>query len=99
MTPLRESRSFRRLWAAQAVASVGWRSTAAAVPFQVYELAHWPLAVGLPALTQFVPLATFTLVGGTLADVLGRRRLLVASSVGFLVSFGGLVPNARHSAA
>jgi MFS family permease len=94
LAPLRGSPAFRRLWAGQAITFVGWRMTVVAIPFQVYELTGSSLAVGLVALTQFVPLVSFTLVGGTFADVLDRRRLLVVSSLGVLGALGGLAANA-----
>lgn len=96
-TPLRESRAFRRLWLGQGVAFVGWRMTTVAIPYQVYDLTGSSLAVGLVALTQFVPLVTFTLVGGTIADVLDRRRLLLFSNGAVLLTFVGLIANAAVS--
>ncbi len=65
-----------------------------AVPVQVYDLTGSTLAVGLVALTQFVPLVTLTLVGGTIADAIDRRRLLLLSSSGVALSLVGFVANA-----
>ena len=44
------------------------------VPVQVYRLTGSTLAVGLLALTQFVPLVVLTIIGGALADTHDRRR-------------------------
>jgi MFS family permease len=68
-----------------------------AVPVQVYELTGSTLAVGLVALTQFVPLITLTVLGGAIADTIDRRRLLLWSSVGVVLSVAGLVVNAALS--
>jgi MFS family permease len=65
-----------------------------AVPVQVYNLTGSTLAVGLVALTQFVPLVTLTLVGGTIADAIDRRRLLLLSYSGVALSLVGFVANA-----
>ena len=57
---------------------------------QVYQLTGSSLAVGLLAITQFIPLVTLTIVGGGLADSHDRRRILVASTAGVAVSTGAL---------
>jgi MFS family permease len=92
--PLRSSPAFRRLWIGQAVGFVGWRMTSVAVAFQVWELTGSPAAVGLLALTQFVPLVSLTILGGGIADVADRRLVLVATSLVILLSFAGLAANA-----
>ena len=93
-TPLRTSPPFRRLWVGQGIAFVAWRMVSVAVPVQVYELTNSPAAVGLVAVTQFVPLVTLTILGGGIADVTDRRRLLLASSVVIVLAFAGLAWNA-----
>ncbi len=94
VTPLRTSPAFRRLWLGQAVAFVAWRMTSVAVPFQVYDLTHSTLAVGLVAITQFVPLVSVTLVGGAIADAMDRRRVLVLGSLAIVAAFAGFAANA-----
>jgi MFS family permease len=97
VSPLRTSGAFRRLWAGQAVAFLTWRMLLVAVPVQVYELTGSTLAVGLVALTQFVPLVTLAVLGGAVADTIDRRRLLLWSSVGVALSVAGLTANALVS--
>jgi MFS family permease len=82
VTPLRESPGFRRLWVGQSIAYVAWRMMLVLVPVQVYGLTGSTLDVGLVSLVQFVPLVVFTIIGGALADVHDRRRLLVWSTAG-----------------
>ncbi len=48
-----------------------------AVAWQVYLLTHSALALGLIGLMQALPRLLFSLVGGVLADVLDRRKLLL----------------------
>ena len=90
ITPLRESRGFRRLWLGQSVAYVAWRMLPVLTSVQVYRLTGSNLAVGLLAIVQFIPLVTLTIVGGALADSHDRRRILVASIAGVALSTGAL---------
>jgi MFS family permease len=94
VTPLREYPEFRRLWVGQAISFVGGEVTYVAMPFQVYELTHSTLALGLFALTQLVPLLTLTLVGGAIADAFDRRRMLLATETAEALAVGGLAVNA-----
>ena len=50
ITPLRESRGFRRLWLGQSVAYVAWRMLPVLTSVQVYRLTGSTLAVGLLAI-------------------------------------------------
>ena len=91
VTPLRSSPGFRRLWLSQAIAFVAWRMMIVLVPVQVYRLTGSTLAVGLLALTQFVPLVVLTIVGGALADTHDRRSILLRSNAGIAVVMGAFV--------
>jgi MFS family permease len=92
--PLRESRNFRRLWVGQAVSLMGSMISFVAVPFQLYELTGSTLAVGLLALCDLVPLLTLALIGGTIADAVDRRRLLIVTEIGFALVSLALAGNA-----
>ncbi len=54
-----------------------------AVPYQLFQLTHSTLYVGLLYLTTLVPLLVAPIVGGAVADAVDRRRLLLFSEVGF----------------
>ena len=94
VSPLRESRPFRRLWVGQAVSHAGNAITMVAIPFQVYELTGSTLAVGLLALAALVPLLVVPLFGGAIADALDRRRVLLASEVALAAVAALLLANA-----
>ena len=94
MTPLRRSRDLRRLVAGQLVAELGSQLTMVAVPYQVYALTRSSLAVGLVSLTQLVPLLAGSLFGGSLADAVERRRLLLVTTVLMAGCSAGLAVNA-----
>ncbi|MGH3718378.1 MAG: MFS transporter [Pseudonocardiaceae bacterium] len=92
IAPLRESAAFRRLFAGQAVSLVGTQVTRVAVPLQVYTITRSSLDVGLIGLAGFVPLVVFGLYGGSIADAVDRRKLvLVTSTATMLVSIVLLV--------
>ena len=84
-TPLRESRSFRLLWAGQLVSQLGTQLRLVALPYQVFLLTGSPLAVGLIGLVQAVPLLALSLFAGVIADRVDRRRLLLFTQVGLAV--------------
>ena len=65
-----------------------------AVPYQLFQLTHSTLAVGLLYLTTLVPLLVAPIVGGAVADAVDRRRLLLASEAGFALVSVALAVNA-----
>jgi MFS family permease len=97
ITPLRRYRHFRRLWAGQVLSGLGSQLTLVAVSIQAYRITHSTLIVGLISLVQLVPLLAGSLWGGTLADAMDRKRILVLTQVASAVSIGGLVVNASFS--
>jgi MFS family permease len=54
-----------------------------AVGWQVYEITHSPLDLGLVGLVQFLPNVLLFLVAGHAADRFSRKRLLMACNAGF----------------
>jgi MFS family permease len=80
--PLRESSAFRRLWAGTGLSAIGGQMTNFAVILQVYTLTHSSVAVGGVGLAMAVPAVVFGLAGGSLADAVDRRRLVLFSSCG-----------------
>ncbi len=81
LSPLRESRDFRLLFAGGAVSYLGRQLTVVAVPYQVFVMTKSSLAVGLTGLAALVPLVVMSLVGGAVADAVDRRKLLLATQV------------------
>ena len=97
ITPLRKYRHFRRLWAGQTVSGMGSQLTLVAVSFQAYGLTHSTLVVGLIGLAQLLPLLAGALWGGTLADAMDRRKVLILTQLAMAIAVGGLVVNASFS--
>lgn len=83
--PLRTP-SYRRLWLAGAVTTVGAQLSVVAVPTQIYQLTGSSAWVGLTGLFGLVPLIVFGLWGGAIADAVDRRTLLLVSGSGIAAS-------------
>ena len=94
LTPLRSSPPFRRLFFGQAISFVAGEITWVAVPYQLFQLTHSTLYVGLLYLTTLVPLLVAPIVGGAVADAVDRRRLLLYSEIGFALVSVALAVNA-----
>lgn len=94
VTPLRESRQFRRLYYGQSLSYIGRELTVVAVPYQVYLLTGSSLAVGALGLAQLIPLLAVSLVGGAVVDAVDRRMVLVVSEVMLALTAVGLAVNA-----
>ena len=93
VSPLRRSRDLRYLMAGQLISELGSQLTSVAVPYQVYLLTRSSLDVGLVSLAQLVPLVAGSLLGGSLADVVDRRRLLVVTLLLTAACSAGLAVN------
>ena len=82
IAPLRTSADYRRLWAADLVASSAHELVAVAVPYQVFILTRSSLAVGLVGAAELVPLLLGSLAAGAVVDAHDRRRLILIAQVG-----------------
>jgi MFS family permease len=80
LAPLRYV-AFRRLWAGNAIAFVGFQITTVAVSIQVYAITGSSFWVGMLGAAGLVPLIVFGLWGGAAADAVDRRRLLLIGSL------------------
>lgn len=98
VTPLRESGDFRVLIGGQLISILGTQLTTVAVPFQVYQITHSSLDVGLVSLVQLFPLLAFSLYGGSVIDAVDRRRLLVVVDLLMACCSAGLALNADAGA-
>jgi MFS family permease len=99
-SPLR-NRAYRRIFSGVTVTMLGQQMTLVAVPYQVFQLTHSSLMVGLTSIVSLVPLVVFGLLGGAIADAMDRRRLMLISSVGAaatsaLLAVQALLPGEGH---
>jgi MFS family permease len=91
--PLRH-RDFRLLFVGQLVSSMGSYMTFVAVPYQVFQITHSSLAVGLLGLAEIGPILAFAFLGGALADAIDRRLLFVLTELAFAATSALLLANA-----
>lgn len=85
IAPLKTNREYRLLFLGQMISFLGSMISYVAVPYQVYELTKDNALVGFVSIAQLVPLLLFGILGGTYADRLNRRRLLLTAE--FLMFF------------
>src|SRR6266536_2665328 len=69
-------RDFRLLLAASVASVLGLQMQSVAIGWQVYELTHRPLDLGLVGLAQFLPAISMSLPAGQTADRYDRRAIL-----------------------
>ncbi|MGY0055403.1 MFS transporter [Streptomyces sp. LZ34] len=81
LRPLRESPDFRRLWVGQTISTTGNMITGVVVPVQTYSLTHSSLMVGLIGLAEAAPTIALGLFGGSIADAVDRRKLVLVTSL------------------
>ncbi len=98
LSPLRNSRGFRTLFTGGVITSLGSMVTYVALPFQIAELTGSYVAVGVIGLFELVPLLVFGLYGGSLADRIDRRRMIVAGeiaagSITIILTVNALMPS------
>ncbi|HXO18227.1 MAG TPA: MFS transporter [Candidatus Dormibacteraeota bacterium] len=71
------SRAFRRYFAGQSLSYIGDGLRMLSVPLLAYHLTHSALSTGAALICEIAPFSLFALVGGSLADRLDRRRLMI----------------------
>ena len=84
LTPLKKYRDIRNLWASGLVSYLGSMITYVAIPFQIKNMTHTYVAVGLIGVISLVPLIVFGLYGGLLADALDRKKMLWATEAALM---------------
>ncbi len=93
LSPLFKNRDFRYLYFGQFISLIGTMLSFVALPFQIYELTQSTFAVGLLGVVELVPLLLTAFIGGALADVMDRRKLLLWSELGMSLGCAALLTN------
>src|SRR5690348_7906114 len=84
-------------WISLLVTAIGDQIANVTIAWQIYEITHSPLQLGLAGLFRGLPILIFSLGGGLLADRASRRKVLIGTqsvgmmltlSLGFLTSAG-----------
>lgn len=84
ITPLRRHRDFRLLYIGRLISFFGSMVTVVAFPYQVYQLTHSVLLVGLLGVLEFAAILLFAMLGGALADASDRRAMVLLTEVGLM---------------
>ncbi|MBU2668444.1 MFS transporter [Actinoplanes bogorensis] len=85
LRPLRENRTFRRLWLGTTASGFGGQFGTFAVLFYVWDSTHSKAALGLVGLAAGVPLIVLALVGSAFTDHVDRRRLALRCTAAQIV--------------
>lgn len=83
-------RDFRLIWIGQFVSILGTQIQTVALAWLVYTITGSAAALGVVGLARAVPIILLSMFGGTLADQVDRRRLLLVSQ-SVLASFSLLL--------
>lgn len=97
LTPLRTNRAFRVLFTGGLVTSLGSMVTYVVIPLQIQQLTGSYIAVGLVGAVELVPLIVFGLYGGSLADRLDRKRMVIIGELTAGLIVAGLAINSLQS--
>ena len=89
------NRDYALLFWGQLISATGTQMQVVAVAWQVYLLTHSALALGLIGLMQALPRLLFSLLGGVLADVLDRRKMLLIVNL-VLMLFSAILALCTH---
>jgi MFS family permease len=93
--PLRRHRDFRLLFVGRFVSFFGTMITVVAFPYQVYQLTHSVLLVGVLDLLEFGPILAFAFLGGALADAWDRRSMVLITEAAMMACSIVLAVNAE----
>jgi MFS family permease len=76
LSPLKKYPDLRALFFSGLVTRFGSALTLVAMPFQIKELTHSYIDVGLMGAIEIIPLIIFALYGGVLADSVDRKKMI-----------------------
>jgi MFS family permease len=93
ITVLKNNAEYRLLYLGQFISFIGTMLTQVGLPWQIYQLTHSSLKVGLLSLAQLFPLLLTALIGGVLADRFNRRKLAILTECCLILSCLALVVN------
>jgi MFS family permease len=90
LAPLRSNPGFRRLWIGTTLSQAGSSMTAYAVALQVWDTTHSTAATGTIGVVALVPMLLIALPGGSIADAVDRRTLVLLMTACSAVVSGAL---------
>ncbi|MCM0607364.1 MAG: MFS transporter [Xanthomonadaceae bacterium] len=94
LRPLIQYRDFRLLYLGQFISLLGSMMSYVAIPYQMFQLTQSSAMVGAIGIAQLIPTVVFGILGGSVADSMDRRKLLLYSELFLGVAVIGLAINA-----
>ena len=73
------SSAFRQYFAGQTLSYLGDGLRMIAIPLLAYHITHSALSTGGAFICEIAPFSIFSLIGGSFADRLDRRKLMIAA--------------------
>ncbi len=86
LSPLRISRTYRRLYAYNLVAGLGSQAVNVTMFYQLTQATHSPVVVGTFGIVELLPLLLGAAIGGVIADRWSRRRVSITCETGVLLT-------------
>src|SRR3954467_16008636 len=100
LPPALRHTDFRRLWTSMLCSGFAMQMASVAIGWQVYEIHHRALDLGLIGLAEFLPVPLLALPAGHIADRLPRVKLVMfwglADAAGVAVALLGDIPGGDH---
>lgn len=84
-------RDFRLLWFGQLISTIGDQTQSVAISWHIFILTDSALHVGLVGLSRVVPFMLLSFIGGALADIVSRKRLILTTQSILMASTVALV--------
>ncbi|OGN92395.1 MAG: hypothetical protein A2Z71_11490 [Chloroflexi bacterium RBG_13_50_21] len=84
--PALHHRRFRLLWLGLLISITGSQMQIWALFWHIRTLTDQPIALGAVGLARILPVILFSLIGGAVADVLNRRRILFFTQTGMAIA-------------
>ena len=97
LSPLRDNRTFRRLWLGTTASGFGGQFGSFAVIYYVWDRTHSAAVVGLVGLAVGVPLIALALAGSAFADHVDRRQLALRCTVAQIVVSAHIIEQLDHN--
>jgi MFS family permease len=91
------SRAFRQYYTGQTLSYLGDGLRMISIPLLAYHITHSALSTGGAFICEIAPFSLFSLIGGSYADRLDRKKLMIAAdAIRFLVMAAFAVTFAMH---
>ena len=84
------------MWISQGISTVGSQLAVVGLAVQIFSITHSTIDVGLVSLVQLLPALFGALIGGSIADAMGRRKLLIITGSLAAVAASALALNAMN---